>query len=231
MIVKNNGRVSDPIELREDYYTPGSLAKSIQNRLMEDKVLGRRGIQVREEEGRLKIISKTYGDSSTIEVEPGSGMDLTNLGLEDGSSVPGENVEGSIGNVTAEGRGQVLVGSEGSNTEGLRVLVNISENELVDNEEANVKISKGVAVKLGDKLDKLNDPLDGNVKRATDDINGQMTSFDEQISRLNKRAENKRSRLQNKFAKLDSTMGKLKSQQNYINQQLSAMSTARKSQN
>ena len=33
------------------------------------------------------------------------------------------------------------------------------------------------------------------------------------------------------FAKLDSTMGKLKSQQNYINQQLSAMGQARKSQN
>jgi len=231
LIVKNNGRVSDPIELREDYYTPGSLAKSIQNRLMEDKVLGRRGIQVREEEGRLKIISNTYGDNSTIEIEPGADMDLTNLGLEDGSSIPGENVEGSIGNVAAEGRGQLLVGSEGSNAEGLRILVKISDNELVENEEANIKISKGVAVKLGNKLNTLNNPIDGNVKRATDDISGQMTSFDEQINRLNKRAENKRSRLQNKFAKLDSTMGKLKSQQNYINQQLSAMSTARKSQN
>ena len=53
-------------------------------------------------------------------------MDLTNLGLEDGSSITGENVEGSIGNVAAEGRGQLLVGSEGSNAEGLRILVKIS---------------------------------------------------------------------------------------------------------
>jgi len=71
--------------------------------------------------------------------------------------------------------------------------------------------------------------LDGNVKRATDDITGQMTSFDEQISRLNKRADTKRTRLQRKFAKLDSTMGRLKSQQSYMTQQLSAMSGARKS--
>lgn len=99
----------------------------------------------------------------------------------------------------------------------------LAENDLLDNEEATVKISKGVAVKLGDKLDKLNDPLGGNVKRATDDITGQMSSFDDQIKRLNKRAESKRSRLQNKFAKLDSTMGRLKSQQNYLSQQLSAM--------
>jgi len=196
---------------------------------MEDKVLGRRGIQVREEEGRLKIVSSTYGSSSTIDVEAGSGMDLASLGLVDGISTAGEDVAGSIGNVEAKGRGQLLVGAEGSNTEGLRIFVTLGENDLLDAEEATVKISKGVAVKLGDKLSKLNDPLGGNVKRATDDITGQMSSFDEQIKRLNKRADSKRSRLQNKFAKLDSTMGRLKSQQSYISQQLSAMSGGKKS--
>ncbi|MEE3265198.1 MAG: flagellar filament capping protein FliD [SAR324 cluster bacterium] len=228
LVVKMNGRVSDPIELRKDVYTPGSLAKTIQNRLMEDKVLGRRGIQVREEEGRLKIVSSTYGSNSTIDVEAGSGMDLASLGLADGTSTAGEDVAGSIGNVEAKGRGQLLAGAEDSNTEGLRIFVTLGENDLLDGEEATVKISKGVAVKLGDKLSKLNDPLGGNVKRATDDITGQMSSFDEQINRLNKRAESKRSRLQNKFAKLDSTMGRLKSQQSYISQQLSAMGGGKK---
>ena len=90
-------------------------------------------------------------------------------------------------------------------------------------------ISKGVAVKLREKLNILNNPLDGSVKRATDDITGQMTNFEGQIERLNKRAETKRARLQNKFAKLDSTLGRLRSQQNYISQQLSAMSGAKKS--
>ena len=228
LVVKMNGRVSDPIELRKDVYTPGSLAKTIQNRLMEDKVLGRRGIQVREEEGRLKIVSSTYGSNSTIDVEAGSGMDLASLGLVDGTSTAGEDVAGSIGNVEAKGRGQLLAGAEDSNTEGLRIFVTLGENDLLDEEEATVKISKGVAVKLGDKLSKLNDPLGGNVKRATDDITGQMSSFDEQIKRLNERAESKRSRLQNKFAKLDSTMGRLKSQQSYISQQLSAMGGGKK---
>ena len=223
LVVKMNGRASEPLELRKDIYTPSSLAKTIQNRLMEDEVLGRRGIQVREEEGRLKIVSSTYGSNSTIDVEGGSGMILAGLGLVDGVSTEGEDVAGTIGNVEAKGRGQLLVGAEGSNAEGLRIFVTLAENDLLDNEEATVKISKGVAVKLGDKLDKLNDPLGGNVKRATDDITGQMSSFDDQIKRLNKRAESKRSRLQNKFAKLDSTMGRLKSQQNYLSQQLSAM--------
>ena len=229
LIIKNNGRVSDAIELEQENYTPGSLAKTIQNRLIEDKALGRRGIQVRLEEGRLKIISGTYGSNSTIEVEPGSGKDLSDLGLEDGVSTAGEDVAGSIGNVEATGRGQLLVGAEGSNTEGLRLFVTIDESDLSAEEEGTVSISKGVAVKLGEKLNILNNPLDGSVKRATDDITGQMTNFDEQIERLNKRAETKRARLQNKFAKLDSTLGKLRSQQNYISQQLSAMSGAKRS--
>jgi len=228
LLIKNNGRVSDAIELEKENYTPASLAKTIQNRLIEDKVLGRRGIQVRLEEGRLKIISGTYGSNSTIEVEPGSGKDLSDLGLEDGVSTVGEDVAGSIGNVEATGRGQLLAGAEGSNTEGMRLFVTLDESDLASGEEGTVSISKGVAVKLGEKLNILNNPLDGSVSRATEDITGQMNNFDEQIERLNKRAENKRVRLQNKFAKLDSTMGRLRSQQNYISQQLSAMSGAKK---
>ena len=72
LIIKNNGRVSDAIEAgTAKTIHQASLAKTIQNRLIEDKALGRRGIQVRLEEGRLKIISGTYGSNSTIEVEPG----------------------------------------------------------------------------------------------------------------------------------------------------------------
>ena len=44
-----------------------------------------------------------------------------------------ENVEGSIGNVIGEGRGQLLVGAEGSNADGLRIFVTIGENELSEN--------------------------------------------------------------------------------------------------
>ncbi|GIT63261.1 MAG: hypothetical protein Ct9H300mP21_08070 [Pseudomonadota bacterium] len=56
--------------MRKDNYTLGSLAKTIQNRLMEDKVLGRRRLQVREEEGRLKIISGTFGAAAQLKSNP-----------------------------------------------------------------------------------------------------------------------------------------------------------------
>ncbi len=221
----SNGRSSDPIELRQDTYSVGSLAKAIQTRLAEDKVLGKRGIQVRAEDNRLKIISGTYGKSSVIEVEPGQGKDLSSLGLVEGKSTPGEDVVGTIDNLPAKGRGQLLVGEKDTSAEGLRVFVTLDDAELEpDKEEARVVITKGIAVKLGDKLKRINDPVNGNVKKVTGDLTDQMRSYDEQINRLNERIETKRGHLQNKFAKLDNTMGRLRSQQNYISQQLAALS-------
>ena len=59
-----------------------------------------------------------------------AGKDLSDLGLEDGVSTVGEDVAGSIGNVEATGRGQLMVGAEGSNTEGLRLFVTLDESDL-----------------------------------------------------------------------------------------------------
>ena len=70
------------------------------------------------------------------------------------------------------------------------------------------------------------DPVDGDVKKVTSDITDQLGNYDEQLFRLSERIEDKHRNLQIKFAKLDSTMGRLKSQQNYVSQQLSALSNS-----
>jgi flagellar capping protein FliD len=66
------------------------------------------------------------------------------------------------------------------------------------------------------------------VKKVTTDITDQIGNYDEQLSRLGERMEDKHKNLQIKFAKLDSTMGRLRSQQNYVSQQLSALSNSPK---
>ncbi|MDP6245612.1 MAG: flagellar filament capping protein FliD, partial [SAR324 cluster bacterium] len=223
----SGGRSSDPLNLRHDIYSPSSLAKQIQNRINDDKVLGRRGIQVREEDGRIKIISGNFGSRSKIEIEAGKDRNISSLGLIDGASVPGIDVDGTIDGIQATGRGQLLVGTEETSTEGLRVYVNLDENELLPGkEEARVKLTKGIAVKLGGKLKRMNDPVSGDVKKVTTDITDQIGNYDEQLTRLGERMEDKHKNLQIKFAKLDSTMGRLRSQQNYVSQQLSALSNS-----
>ena len=63
LLIKNNGRTSDPIELREDLYTPASLAKAIQKQIAEDKTLGSRGLRVEEHEGALRFTSGSFGSN------------------------------------------------------------------------------------------------------------------------------------------------------------------------
>ena len=225
----SGGRSSDPLKLRHDMYSPNSLAKQIQNRINDDNVLGRRGIQVREEDGRIKIVSGSFGSRSKIEIEAGKDRDISSLGLTDGESVPGKDVDGTIDGFQATGRGQLLVGTEETPTEGLRVFVNLDEKEILpEQEEARVKLTKGIAVKLGDKLKRMNNPVDGDVKKVTNDITDQIGNYDEQLVRLGERIEDKHRHLQIKFAKLDSTMGRLRSQQNYVSQQLAALSSSPK---
>ena len=66
------------------------------------------------------------------------------MGLIDGESVPGKDVDGTIDGFQATGRGQLLVGTEETPTEGLRVFVNLDEKELLpEQEEARVKLTKG----------------------------------------------------------------------------------------
>ncbi len=228
IVVVASGRRSEPIQLREDTYTIGGLARSIQSKLADDKRLGSRRIRVVEDEGRLKFTSGVYGANSTISVEPGRGKDLDSLGLEDGEAVGGLDVSGFIDGLKANGRGQLLIGAEGTDAEGLRLFVNLDQDQTKIGAEANVVITKGVGVQLDGKMKELLDPADGSIKKYTSDIASQMRAFDEQIERINERIDSKQSELQIKFAKLESTLGRLKAEQNYLGQQLSALSGNKK---
>ncbi|MBF0349816.1 MAG: flagellar filament capping protein FliD [SAR324 cluster bacterium] len=218
-----DGRKSDAIELRNDVYSPASLARELQSKLTNDKKIGKRRVRVEEDNGRLKIISGSYGKSSAISVEPGKDKNLMSLGLHNGVTTEGKDVMGTIGGVAAIGRGQLLVGPDGQDSEGLRAFVSLNQDQLQDGPEARIVVTRGIASILEDKLKKINDAAGGDVRRVTDDIGTQMKNFDEQIRRINKRIDSKREALQLKFTKLETTMGRLKSQQSYLGQQLSAL--------
>ncbi|HIL87470.1 MAG TPA: hypothetical protein EYM25_01920, partial [Deltaproteobacteria bacterium] len=229
LLVKNNGRTSDPIELRADLYTPASLAKAIQRQIAEDKTLGSRRIRVEEHEGALRFTSGSFGSNSTIEVMPGEEKDLSSIGLDKGTAEAGVNVKGTIDGTEAMGRGQLLAGAKDTNADGLRLFVTLNDAQLEAGQpEASVTITKGVAVKLRNKLEQFTSPVNGQFQRITKDLNEQMRSYDKQVGDLMERMESKQSQLQRKFAKLDSTLGRLKAQQSYVSQQLSAMQGGQK---
>ncbi|MBF0279256.1 MAG: flagellar filament capping protein FliD [SAR324 cluster bacterium] len=228
LFVTADGRSSEAIKLREDVYAPSALARSIQSRLADDKILGKRRIQVVADEGRLKFISGTYGANSAIEIAPGKDKEIDSLGLTNGTATKGQDVKGTIDGLEAEGRGQLLVGKESTDASGLRLYVDLSEDQLQTGSETKVLVTKGVGTQLDERLKDLLDPVKGEIPRSTKDISEEIKAYDDQIRRLNKRIEAKREELQIKFAKLDSKMGRLKSQQNYLGQQLAALSGNKK---
>lgn len=219
-----DGRKSEVIKLREDVYAPAALAKALQSRLADDEKIGKRRVQVRAEDNRLIISSGTYGENSSIKVEAGQSKDLALLGLVNGAEEQGQNVEGTIDGIKTTGRGQLLVGNKDTDADGLRVFVDLTEDQLVPGSETKVVVTKGIGTQLSEKLKVFLDPISGDIKQSTKDISEQIRTFDTQVKRLNERVDAKRGELQTKFAKLDGKMGRLKSQQSYLGQQLSALS-------
>jgi flagellar capping protein FliD len=220
----SGNRRSEKIELRQDVYNLASLAKEIQGKLREDKVLGKRGIRVEAKDGQLQFTSEIYGSKSTLDLEPAEKKNLNSLGLGRYEATQGEDVVGTIDGLEADGRGQLLVGKDGTDADGLRLFVTMLQDQ-VDQAaaEANVVVTKGIAVRLKEVLRRITDPVDGDLKQVTKDLTEQLTSYDKQIRTINERIDAKREQLMIKFAKLDSTMGRLKAQQNYLSQQLSAL--------
>jgi flagellar capping protein FliD len=222
--LSSGNKRSELIEIREGTYTPATLAREIQSRLRQDRVLGTRSIRVEAKEGGLQFISDIYGSKSTLEIEVGEEKSLSGLGLGMYDAKTGEDVVGTIDGTEATGRGQLLVGADGGEAEGLRLFVTLPEDQIKTGEsEANVVVTKGIAVQLKDILRRITDPAGGDLKQVTNDLSEQLRSYDKQIKTLNERISNKQESLQIKFAKLDSTMGRLKAQQSYLTQQLSAL--------
>ena len=222
--LSSGNKRSELIEIREGTYTPASLAREIQSQLRQDRILGTRSIRVEVKEQGLQFISDIYGSKSTLEIEAGEEKSLSGLGLGMYDAKTGEDVVGTIDGIEATGRGQLLVGADGSEAEGLRLFVTLPEDQVQAGEpEANVVVTKGIAVQLKDILRRITDPAGGDLKQVTNDLSEQLQSYDKQIKTLNERISNKQESLQIKFAKLDNTMGRLKAQQNYLTQQLSAL--------
>lgn len=229
LLVIADGRSSEPIKIQEDLYTPTTLARAIQSELANDRVLGKRRIRVTAEDSRLKFTSGSYGSNSSISVEPGSDKKLDDLGLVNGTSVTGQDVKGTIDGLSAEGRGKLLVGKPPTESEGLRLYVNLTEeDQLSTDAETTVIVTKGIATQLDEKMKAFLDPVNGAVNRSTKDISEEIKNYDSQITELNERIQAKREELMLKFAKLDSKMGRLKAQQNYLGQQIAALSTGNK---
>jgi len=219
-----DGRQSELLTLEPGIYDVPRLAQVIQNAITNDSQVGELGVRVTAENGRIRVISGRAGSRSSIDFSTAEELALPPA-LAQGTMLAGQDVAGTIGGEDAQGLGNLLRGrDESERIKGLRLLVNLSENQLSPTApEGRVTITKGVASRMNAFLEDYLDPVEGRMKTITQNLNTELKSIDKQLERMEERIESKRSRLQDRFARMESQLSSLKSQQRYMSSQLASL--------
>ncbi len=225
IVVDVDGKRSDEIVIEPKVYSLAEYARTLQNKITNDKQVGERGVRVTQVGNRIHVQSGRFGKGSNVAFLASGNRVKAGEGLLDGTTNPGKDVEGTIAGQEAEGNGQLLKAKDGSqNVGGLRLLVKLNEHQLnAKGPDAMIKITRGVASRVSQFVNGEMDPFKGEIKHATDNLRSQITNIDTQLGRLEDRIEAKRKGLQEKFTRLESQMAKLKSQQNYMSGQLAQL--------
>lgn len=222
--VSVDGRQSEEMNIPVGSYTLSGYARLLQNAIASDKAVGKRGVRVLAEGDRIRLISSRFGVRSTISFVPGA-TGKAGVGLLEGQSEAGLNVEGEIDGTPGEGNGQLLrVPEKSGPASGLRLYVKLNEDQ-IDSEkpEALVTVTKGVASRVSRYLETQVNPLTGQMRRITKDLRDRVGELDSQLKRLDERISRKRAGLQQKFARLESKMSSLRSQQSFMQSQMAGM--------
>lgn len=132
----------------------------------------------------------------------------------------GTDVAGTIGGNSASGSGQKLTASVGSGASGLAI--NVTGG--ITGDRGSISFSRGFASRL-DAL--LNDFLGskGTIASRTNGLNASIKAIDSQREILNRRLIDTEKRYRDQFTSLDVALGKMTQTQNYMTQQLAALTS------
>jgi flagellar hook-associated protein 2 len=224
-----DGLVSDEIVLTEKTYTSSNeLVRELQSKIDSDARIGNRGLTVEwvtsgSSTGYIQLTSSTYGSNSNVKIDTALGNSAYNtLGLTTGSGHAGLDVEGTINGEAATGTGQTLVGKEGNETtEGLKLRITLSQDQLVSGTDGTITITKGIAAKLDDLIDSLTATGDGVLDRKITSTQNQITLLTERIAEYDARLDVRRQSLYTQFYEMETLLSSLNSQSTYLSNQLS----------
>lgn len=135
------------------------------------------------------------------------------------NSTTSTTVAGTVNGATATGIGNTLTGATGNASEGLQFTVNEGESGAL----GTITYSKGLASRLSDWIDSLNDD-GGLLATRTDGLNARIKRLDAQTDRENLRLDQVEKRYRAQYSALDTMMASMKQTSSYLSQQLSALS-------
>lgn len=210
-----DGVQSGDIVLTEGSYLNGSaLTAEMQSRINGDSALKAGGAAITvtlDNANHLVVASKSFGSASQVSITQANATLGLALGI---GSTPGQDVDGTIGGQTAEGKGQQLTATTGD-ANGLSIL--IPDRKV--GARGTINFSRGLMERLdkvmGSFLDQkgsVASRTDG-LQKSLDKIQGERQKLDDRMSRLEER-------LLAKFNAMDSLLGQLQSTSSYLTQQL-----------
>ena len=167
--------------------------------------------------GNLSISSSKYGETSNISIASVTGTPVSDLF---GTATPavGTNVEGTIGGVAATGNGQVLTAADGSKAAGIQLTVNSG----VTGDRGTVTFSQGYAYALTNLATSFTGK-NSLIASKTDGLNASIKAVANQRDRFNQHLTQVEAMYRAQFTSLDSMISSMQTTQNYLTQQLAAI--------
>lgn len=177
-----------------------------------------------DDNGVLVIKSDEYGSQYTLSVvsdqaAAGDGS-TTEIGTTTQTDT-GIDVAGTIGGETGVGAGQVLIGPDGTDVDGIRIRVYATASSVAskNGDFGTVGYSRGIADSFINLIDDITDPFEGTIKSITDGFQNSIDSLQDRIDAINLRLSRREELLVRQFAAAERAISQLQQMQASLQQQ------------
>lgn len=234
-----DGVVSDVISLKTGtYLSYEDLVSELQAKMDADEKIGSRNATVNwvtdaNGQGYLNFSSANYGSASYVgKFDSVENNAYSVLGMSAGSSVKGNDVEGTINGEPATGRGQFLTGKDdNATTANLQLKITMTEGQLATQGSGRITINKGIAAVLSDKVASATRSTNGTFDRRISSYKKQIELLQDRVDDIDARLAIRRETLLQQFYNMETTLSQLNSQSSYLSGQLTQITNNWKSNN
>lgn len=215
-----DGVAAGEVSLTQGTYTSGEdLAAEIQARINGMSALKDAGVAVAVSYDAgthaLTITSESSGSTSSVELTAVDTDTAAELGLDVGAGTAGTDVAGTIGGLAADGAGQVLTGAEGSDVEGISLLVGGSATGA----RGSLNFTRGLVNQLDLLLQQVLDE-EGSLESRIGSLEDRSEDIADRREALELRWEKVEERYLRQFTQLDGLLAQLQATSSYLETQL-----------
>lgn len=209
------------ITLPAGKYNPTQLATMVQSAINGVSAFSTAGATVTAtvgDDGMLKLNSTRYGSKSNLQINTATGTAVSDV-FGGGAVVNGKDVAGTIGGYTATGDGQTLTGAPGAPVDGLKLT--ITGDQI--GSRGNFGFSQGYAYQLNTMTAGYLGSS-GAIASRTTGLNNTVKDITKQRDAFAARLVDVEARYRKQYSALDTAIASMNTTQQFLTQQLAALS-------